>query len=75
MMIGGVGTGYARADHRIGITEKGHASFVKVSGSVVRNMILRDMKFNNTGSRLSLSYASVNSNLFLLVKLACKPPK
>ena len=28
MMIGGVGTGYARADHRIGITEKGHASFV-----------------------------------------------
>ena len=57
MMIGGVGTGYARADHRIGITEKGHASFVKVSGSVVRNMILRDMKLNNTGSRLSLSYS------------------
>ena len=51
-MIGGVGTGYARADHRIGITEKGHASFVKVSGSVVRNM-----KLNNTGSRLSLSYS------------------
>ena len=35
-MIGGVGTGYARADHRIGITEKRRASFVKVGGSVVR---------------------------------------
>ena len=29
MMIGGVGTGYARADHRIGITEKRRASLLK----------------------------------------------
>ena len=56
-MIGGVGTGYARADHRIGITEKRRASFVKVGGCVVRNMILWDIKFSNTGSRLSLSYS------------------
>ena len=56
-MIGGVETGYARADHRIGITEKRRASFVKVGGSVVRNMILWDIKLSNTGSRLSLSYS------------------
>ena len=57
MMIGGVRTGYASADHRIGVAETGRASFVNVGGSVLRNMILRDMKLSNTGSRLFLFYS------------------